>query len=158
MLVSCLTGVNNKIQKVFVTFENSIDFNVYFHVYNATDDLIPKNRRCRNQHSLAFQIPSARKEAYKSSSFPQTIRDWNDLPDSLISSAEMSDDCVSKVRYTRAFKGLISPPSEPPGEIMSFGVSPLNYSDSDQTRKIILPLLVNIFLSFWCHLTVLKVK
>ena len=32
-----------------------------------TDDLIPKNRRCRNQHSLAFQIPSAGKEAYKSS-------------------------------------------------------------------------------------------
>ena len=24
------------------------------------------------------------------------IRDWNDLPDSLVSSAEMSDDCVSK--------------------------------------------------------------
>ena len=95
-----------------------------------TDDLIPKNRRCRNQHSLAFQIPSASKEAYKSSLFPQTIRDWNDLPDSLVSSAEMSDDCVS-VRFTRAFKGLISPPSEPPGEIMSFGVSPVNYSDSD---------------------------
>ena len=36
-----------------------------------------------------------------------------------------------QVRYTRAFKGLISPPSEPPGEIMSFGVSPVNYSDSD---------------------------
>ena len=61
-----------------------------------TDDLIPKNRRCRNQLSLAFQIPSASKEAYKSSFFPQTIRDWNDLPDSLVSSAEMSDDCVSK--------------------------------------------------------------
>ena len=29
------------------------------------------------------------------------------------------------------FKGLIFPPSEPPGEIMSFGVSPVNYSDSD---------------------------
>ena len=27
---------------------------------------------------------------------PQTIRDWNDLPDSLISSAKMSDDCVTK--------------------------------------------------------------
>ena len=39
-----------------------------------TDDLIPKNRRCRNQHSLAFQIPSASKEAYKNSLFPQTIR------------------------------------------------------------------------------------
>ena len=25
-----------------------------------------------------------------------TIRDWNDLPDSLFSTAEMSDDCVSK--------------------------------------------------------------
>ena len=61
-----------------------------------TDDLIPKDRRCRNQHSLAFQIPSASKEAYKNSFFQQTIRDWNDLPDSLISSAEMSDDCVSK--------------------------------------------------------------
>ena len=61
-----------------------------------TADLIPKNMRCRNQHSLAFQIPSASKEAYKSSFFPQTIRDWNDLPDSLVSSAEMSDDCVSK--------------------------------------------------------------
>ena len=41
-------------------------------------------------------LPSASKEAYKSSFFPQTIRDWNDLPDSLVSSAEMSDDCVSK--------------------------------------------------------------
>ena len=61
-----------------------------------TYDLIPKNRRCRNQHSSAFQIPSASIEAYKSSFFPQTIRDWNDLPDSLVSSAEMSDDCVSK--------------------------------------------------------------
>ena len=61
-----------------------------------TDDLIPKSRCCRNQHSLAFQIPSASKEACKSSFFPQTIRDWNDLPDSLISSAEMSSDCVSK--------------------------------------------------------------
>ena len=60
-----------------------------------TDDLIPKNRR-RNQHSLAFHIPSAHKEAYKSSLFPQTIRDWNDLPDSLISSVQMSDDCVPK--------------------------------------------------------------
>ena len=61
-----------------------------------TDDLIPKNMRCRNQHSSAFQKPSASKEVYKSSFFPQTIRDWNDLHDSLISSAEMSDDCVSK--------------------------------------------------------------
>ena len=60
------------------------------------DDIVPKTRRCRNQHSMAFQIPSASIEAYKCSFFPQTIRDWNNLPDSLISSAEMSDDCVPK--------------------------------------------------------------
>ena len=60
------------------------------------DDLIPKNRRCRNQYSMAFQTSSASTNTYKSSFFPQTIRDWNELPDSLISSAELSDDCVSK--------------------------------------------------------------
>ena len=61
-----------------------------------TDDLIPKTRRGRNQHSLAFQILSASKDVYKYSFFPQTIRDWNDLPESLISSSELSDDSVSK--------------------------------------------------------------
>ena len=40
-----------------------------------TGDIIPKTRRCRNQHSIAFQRPSASVEAYKSSFFPQTIRD-----------------------------------------------------------------------------------
>ena len=61
-----------------------------------TDDLIPKTRRGRNQHSLAFQISSASKDVYQYSFFPQTIRDWNDLPESLISSSELSDDSVSK--------------------------------------------------------------
>ena len=35
-----------------------------------TDNLISKNRRCRNQHSLAFQIPSASTNAYLHSFFP----------------------------------------------------------------------------------------
>ena len=61
-----------------------------------TDDLIPKTRRGRNQHSLAFQIPSASKDVYHYIFFPQTFRDWNDLPESLISSFELSDDSVSK--------------------------------------------------------------
>ena len=30
-----------------------------------TDDVIPKVRRCRNQHYMAFQIPSASKVTYK---------------------------------------------------------------------------------------------
>ena len=61
-----------------------------------TDDLIPKTRRCRNQHSMAFQTPIANTDVYKGSFFPQTIRDWNALPDSLISSAEVAEDCVAK--------------------------------------------------------------
>ena len=84
-----------------------------------TYDLIPKNRRCRNQHSLAFRIPSASKEAYKSSFFPQTIRDWNDLPDFLISSAEMSDDYVSKFASLVRARDFISLLAHPLGEVLS---------------------------------------
>ena len=65
-----------------------------------TDDFIPKTRRDRNQHSLAFQIPSANKDVYKYSFFPQTIRDWNNLHESLISSSEPSDDSVSTCKFT----------------------------------------------------------
>ena len=61
-----------------------------------TDDLIPKTRRCRNQHSTAFQTPIANTDVYKGSFFLQTIRDWNALPESLISSAEDAGDCVAK--------------------------------------------------------------
>ena len=57
---------------------------------------ISKNRRCRNQHSMAYHISYASKNAYKKSFSPQTIRDWNYLPDSLISAAELLDNCVSK--------------------------------------------------------------
>ena len=74
-----------------------------------TDDLIPKNRRCRKQHSLVFQIPSASKDSYMKSFFPQTIRDWNALPDSLISSSELSDDCVSKFTSLREFHNKVPP-------------------------------------------------
>ena len=62
-----------------------------------TDDLIPKTRRCRNQHSMAFQTPIANTDVYKGSFFPQTIRNWNTLLDSLISSAEDAEDCVAKI-------------------------------------------------------------
>ena len=35
-----------------------------------TDDLIPKNRRCRNQHSLVFQIPTASIHSVAIGEFP----------------------------------------------------------------------------------------
>ena len=61
-----------------------------------TDGLIPKTRRCRNQHSMAFQTPIANTGVYKDRFFAQTIKDWNALPDSLIPSAEGTEDCISK--------------------------------------------------------------
>ena len=98
-----------------------------------TDDLIPKNRRCRNQHSLVFLIPTASINAYLKSFFPQTIRDWNVLPDSLITSAELSDDCVSK------FTSLVRASSANPlVRYCHFGVSPVNYSDSDSDHFLII--------------------
>ena len=57
---------------------------------------LSKNRRCRNQHSMAYQISYASIDVYKKSFCPQTIRDWNYLPDSLISPAKLLDNCVSK--------------------------------------------------------------
>ena len=39
-------------------------------------------------HSLTFQTPTARTDIHKSSFVPQTVRYWNALPDSSISSAE----------------------------------------------------------------------
>ena len=61
------------------------------------DDLIPLVRRCRNDHSMAYQVPIANTDIYKCGSPPpQTIMDWNALPDSLISSAEGAEDGVAK--------------------------------------------------------------
>ena len=62
-----------------------------------TNDLIPKTKRGRNQHSFAFKIPSASKDVYEYSFFPKTIRDWDGLPESLISSSELSDIVYLKV-------------------------------------------------------------
>ena len=61
-----------------------------------TNDLVPPIRRTRNHHSLAFQIPMAGTDIYKSSFFPQTIRDWNLFTDSLISTSECAVDSVTK--------------------------------------------------------------
>ena len=48
---------------------------------------------------MTFQTPIANTDVYKGSFFPQTIGDWNDLPDSLISSAEDAEDCVAKFTF-----------------------------------------------------------
>ena len=43
-----------------------------------------------------FRLPLPIQMFIKVVFFPQTIRDWNALPDSLISSAEDAEDCVFK--------------------------------------------------------------
>ena len=43
-----------------------------------------------------FRYPQPVKMSISIASSPQPIRDWNDLPESLISSSELSDDTVSK--------------------------------------------------------------
>ena len=72
---------------------------LYKHLKGAatipTDDLVPPNRRTRNHHSPAFQTPLAGTDNYKSSFFPQNIRDWNFLTDSLISASECAEDSVT---------------------------------------------------------------
>ena len=67
-----------------------------FVIGNYNYDLILKTRRCRNQHPMAFQTPIANTDVYKGSFFPQTIRNWNALSDSPISSAEEAEDCIAK--------------------------------------------------------------
>ena len=112
-----------------------------------TDDLIPKTRRGRNQHSLAFQIPSASKDVYRYSFFPQTIRDWNDLLESLISSAELSDDSVSKFTSLVRPRDQFPPQSQPLVKDCQFGVSPVNYSDVQMFRSIYLSSSIRLTLT-----------
>ena len=79
-----------------------------------TDDLIPLVRRCRNNHSMAYQASIANTDIYKCSFFSQTIRDWNAFPDSLISSAEDAEDGVAK--FTSLARARTILPGHGPGE------------------------------------------
>ena len=60
------------------------------------DDLQAPNRHSRNWHPMASQVPYARTDIYKYNFFPDTIRDWNAFPASIISSAESSEDPVAR--------------------------------------------------------------
>ena len=64
-----------------------------------TNDLVPPIRHTRNHHSLAFQTPLARTDIYESSFFPQTIRDWHSLTDSLISASKCAEDSIAKLTF-----------------------------------------------------------
>ena len=65
---------------------------LYFFLYKGlkgaasipTDDLIIQIWRSRNHHQLTFYTLAARTDIYKGSFFPQTIKNWNAIPDSII--------------------------------------------------------------------------
>ena len=78
----------------------------------------------------SFRFPLLVKMPTRKVSFLQTIWDWNVLPDSLISSAELSDECVSKFTSLVRARDLSSS-ANPLVRYCHFGVSPVNYSDSD---------------------------
>ena len=63
----------------------------------SKNDLDLPIRRTRNHHSLAFQTPLIGIDIYKPSFFPQTIKVWNFLTDSLISASECAEDSVTKL-------------------------------------------------------------
>ena len=67
-----------------------------------TDAVIPTLRRSKYHYSLTFQTPAARIDIYKGFLFPQTTRDWNALPDSIITLAEGAEDCVARCGLVRA--------------------------------------------------------
>ena len=94
-----------------------------------TDDLIPLVRCCRNDHSMAYQVPIANTDIYKCSFFPQTIRDWSALPDSLISSAEGAEGGINSSLL--GWELGTSLPCHGPGEWLSFWRVTSNNSNSD---------------------------
>ena len=47
-------------------------------------------------HSFTFHTPAARTDIYNGSFFPQTIRDWNALPNLIITSVEGAEDSVAR--------------------------------------------------------------
>ena len=63
-------------------------------------DHVPKNTCFRYQYPEIFQTHSASTNTYRLSFFPQPIRDKTDLPDYLSTSAEVSDECVSKIHFS----------------------------------------------------------
>ena len=91
-----------------------------------TDDLIPKNRRCRNQHSIVFQIPSASKDAYKKSIFPQTIRDL------ILSSHRLNCWMIAYLNSLPLWELETNLPRLSPDEVCHFAFSPVYYFDSEQ--------------------------
>ena len=84
-----------------------------------TDDLIPKNRRCRNQHSLVFQIPSARiRTPIRKASFPK--QSGTGMPSLIHSSALPNCRMIVYQNSLLLLELGTNLPRPSPGEVLSF--------------------------------------
>jgi hypothetical protein len=63
--------------------------------------LQPVTRFTRNQHTKAFHRPSGKKDCWVNSYFPQTIKNWNILPQKLV---DLEDNKTFKQELTTHFK------------------------------------------------------
>ena len=61
----------------------------------STTDLVPPVRHTGKHQSLTLHTHLANTDTYKCSFFPQTIRDWNSLTDSLISATQCVEDSIT---------------------------------------------------------------
>ena len=101
-----------------------------------TDDLIPKTRRARNQHSMAFQTPIANTDDYKDSFFPPPPPprlSGIGMPSPILWSHLLKTQRIvllsSLLWWELGTNSLITGP----GEVSDcrFGVSPVNCPDPD---------------------------
>ena len=53
--------------------------------------------RGRNERELKFNIPYARTDCYKYSFIPRTVRDWNNVPQHIISDAENASNKIQRL-------------------------------------------------------------
>ena len=100
----------------------------------STNGLVPPIRHVRNHHSLAFQTPFANTDIYKSSFFPQTIRDWNSLIDSLLSVAEKTQKTLLLSSLLLQGLGTNFPDHRSWWMIVIWSITS-NNSNSDSDRK-----------------------
>ena len=83
-----------------------------------TDDFIPKNRRCRNQHSMVFQIPSASKDSYKKSVFHK--QSGTGMPFLIHSSPLLNCRSIAYLNSLPLLELGTNLPRPSPGEVLSF--------------------------------------
>ena len=75
------TLADRRLTRRLVIFHKSL----HGHLSIPLDNLAqPVNRTSRHTNSKAFNIPPANKDCYKHSFVPKTIKDWNSLPEHIV--------------------------------------------------------------------------